>query len=96
MWVLCSLHADRGSRFSGFVATPQAERLEQLHAQASVQFDLSNQEHQVKLAPALAPNKPGSHSLEKKKMHYRPSYVSESQLPVAVLDVTVLYQSCHV
>lgn len=30
----------------------QAERLEQLHDQASVQFDLTNEEHQVQLAVA--------------------------------------------
>lgn len=47
-WVAYSLHADGHGQVS-HVATLQAERLEQLHAQATVQFELSNEEHQVKL-----------------------------------------------
>lgn len=40
----------------------QAERLEQLHAQASVQFDVLNEEHQVKPCSCLCSGR-CSHSL---------------------------------
>ena len=56
LWVLCmpscqlvpsNIHADCATHYSGVTVMLQAERLEQLHAQASVQFDLLNEEHQV-------------------------------------------------